>query len=221
MAGLAVLSARRPIVVATPTTGDADRLHHDLRAFLGDGEVDLFPAWETLPFERVSPTVETMGRRLRTLWRLREPGRAPRGRRGARARARATTRPARDRRRAARRRAWRRVGSERVGRSPRRCRAIAASTRSSIVVKSRCAVRSSTCSRPRATFRFVSIFGATRSIASPSSPSPISGRRSISRRSRSFRVVSCSRPTRSASGPRRSSPSNRGGESSGSVWPRA
>ncbi len=78
IAGLALLSSRRPIVVATPTTGDADRLHHDLRAFLGEAEVDLFPAWETLPFERVSPTVETMGRRLRTLWRLRDPARSPR-----------------------------------------------------------------------------------------------------------------------------------------------
>ena len=27
--------------------------------------VELFPAWETLPFERVSPALETMGRRLR------------------------------------------------------------------------------------------------------------------------------------------------------------
>ena len=42
-------------------------------AFLGADEVELFPAWETLPFERVSPGVETMGRRLRTMWRLRDP----------------------------------------------------------------------------------------------------------------------------------------------------
>ena len=40
--------------------------------------VELFPAWETLPFERVAPAVETMGRRLRTMWRLRDPERAPR-----------------------------------------------------------------------------------------------------------------------------------------------
>src|SRR5690606_4452060 len=37
-----------------------------------------FPAWETLPFERVSPSVETMGRRLEVLWRLADPGRTPR-----------------------------------------------------------------------------------------------------------------------------------------------
>src|SRR5690606_7964502 len=30
------------------------------------------------PFERVSPAIETMGRRLRTMWHLRDPARAPR-----------------------------------------------------------------------------------------------------------------------------------------------
>ena len=78
IAGLATLSSRRPIVVAVPTTGDADRVANDLRAFLGADAVDTFPAWETLPFERVSPSVETMGRRLRTMWRLRDAERAPR-----------------------------------------------------------------------------------------------------------------------------------------------
>ncbi|MEO7428890.1 MAG: transcription-repair coupling factor [Acidimicrobiales bacterium] len=78
VAGLATLSSRRPIVVAVPTTGDADRLANDLRTFLGPDAVDTFPAWETLPFERVSPSVETMGRRLRTMWRLRDPERVPR-----------------------------------------------------------------------------------------------------------------------------------------------
>jgi transcription-repair coupling factor (superfamily II helicase) len=71
IAGLARLSSRRPIVVAVPTSGDADRLAADLGAYLGPDSVDLFPAWETLPFERVSPSVEAMGRRLRTMWRLR------------------------------------------------------------------------------------------------------------------------------------------------------
>ena len=78
VAGLAARSDRQPIVVAVPTTGEAERLARDLAAFLGPDEVDLFPAWETLPFERVSPAVDTMGRRLRTLWHLRDPERAPR-----------------------------------------------------------------------------------------------------------------------------------------------
>src|SRR5256885_10854873 len=73
LAGLARLTGRRPLVVGVPTTAEAERLAHDLRQFLPDGDqgIELFPAWETLPFERVSPATETMGRRLRVLWRLR------------------------------------------------------------------------------------------------------------------------------------------------------
>ncbi|GAC1597117.1 MAG: transcription-repair coupling factor [Acidimicrobiales bacterium] len=96
IAGLVRLSARRPFLVVVPTTGDAERLAADLTTMLStsadegsdgansrDGTdttdamgrpcVEIFPAWETLPFERVSPNVETMGRRLRVLWRLSNP----------------------------------------------------------------------------------------------------------------------------------------------------
>jgi transcription-repair coupling factor (superfamily II helicase) len=71
IAGIAEASRRHPTVVAVPTNAEAERLAHDLAAFLGTEHVDLCPAWETLPFERVSPSIETMGRRLRTMWRLR------------------------------------------------------------------------------------------------------------------------------------------------------
>jgi transcription-repair coupling factor (superfamily II helicase) len=77
IAGIASIGSRRPILVASPTTADAERLVHDLSTFLGPDAVELFPAWETLPFERVSPALETMGRRLRTAWRLRTEGRQP------------------------------------------------------------------------------------------------------------------------------------------------
>src|SRR4051812_16376984 len=77
IAGLVETTSRRPYVVAVPTTADGERLAHDLAAFLGPDRVEMFPAWETLPFERVSPGVETMGRRLQTFWRLLEPHRAP------------------------------------------------------------------------------------------------------------------------------------------------
>ena len=70
-ASVARLTTRRPILVAVPTGAEAERLAHDLACFLPPGEVETFPAWETLPFERVSPSLETMGRRLRVLWRLR------------------------------------------------------------------------------------------------------------------------------------------------------
>ncbi len=71
VAAVSGASTRRPIVVAVPTGAEAERLVHDLGAFLPPAEVEHFPAWETLPFERISPSLETMGRRLRVLWRLR------------------------------------------------------------------------------------------------------------------------------------------------------
>ena len=77
IAALAQLSDRRPLVVACPTGTDAGQLYDDLVSYMPDGEVLLFPAWETLPFERVSPSVETMGRRLEVLWRLQSADRQP------------------------------------------------------------------------------------------------------------------------------------------------
>ena len=70
LAGVASLSARRPLLVVTPTAAAASGIVHDLGLYLGDDAVELFPAWETLPFERVSPEAETMGRRLSVLHRL-------------------------------------------------------------------------------------------------------------------------------------------------------
>ena len=56
----------RVLLVVTPTSAEAERLVHDLAAFVDpDDGGSHFPAWETLPFERVSPAIETMGRRLR------------------------------------------------------------------------------------------------------------------------------------------------------------
>ena len=71
VAALAATTSRRPLLIAVPTGAEAERLVRDLGQFLGAGEVEHFPAWETLPFERVSPSFETMGRRLRVMWRLR------------------------------------------------------------------------------------------------------------------------------------------------------
>src|SRR3954454_22885665 len=61
VATLARSTARRPIVLAVPTGVEAERVAVDLRQYLGDDAVELFPSWETLPFERVSPATETMG----------------------------------------------------------------------------------------------------------------------------------------------------------------
>ena len=77
IAALAQLGDKRPLVVACPTGTDAGQLFDDLVQYMPAGEVMLFPAWETLPFERVSPSVETMGHRMEVLWRLRSADRCP------------------------------------------------------------------------------------------------------------------------------------------------
>jgi len=78
LAGLLRLGTRRPVLIVTPTGAAASQLAHDLQVFTEPGPdgatpVEVFPAWETLPFERVSPEVHTMGRRLRLLWQLGGP----------------------------------------------------------------------------------------------------------------------------------------------------
>src|SRR3954454_12882264 len=49
VAAVTQVSSRRPVVVAVPTAAEAERLAHDLGQFLDPGDVELFPAWETLP----------------------------------------------------------------------------------------------------------------------------------------------------------------------------
>jgi transcription-repair coupling factor (superfamily II helicase) len=69
---LAFLAERaRPLLVAVPTEQDAEALTDALAAFLGAEQVAHFPAWETLPHERLSPQAATVGQRLRVLDRLR------------------------------------------------------------------------------------------------------------------------------------------------------
>ena len=77
VAGLSAASGRRPLLVAVAARTEAEALAADLAVFLGRDEVEELPAWETLPFERVSPSIHTMGRRCRVLHRMLDPARAP------------------------------------------------------------------------------------------------------------------------------------------------
>ncbi|MFZ0058994.1 MAG: hypothetical protein WAL35_02980, partial [Acidimicrobiales bacterium] len=70
LAGLGALGHAPVLLVATPTGAEAERIAHDLGVFHDPATVAVLPAWETLPFELVSPAAETMGSRLRTLWRI-------------------------------------------------------------------------------------------------------------------------------------------------------
>ncbi|MRH28700.1 transcription-repair coupling factor [Microbacterium sp. SYP-A9085] len=60
------------LLVITPTGRRADAVGPALQALLPGATVLHFPAWETLPHERLSPSVETVGRRLEALRRIRE-----------------------------------------------------------------------------------------------------------------------------------------------------
>lgn len=60
-----------PLVVVLPRSRDADAFEDELKAFLPDSQVGGLPAWEVLPGEAMSPTLESMGRRIRSLSGLR------------------------------------------------------------------------------------------------------------------------------------------------------
>jgi len=70
LAAIADRDTSAMIIVVTPTGTGATILADDLARIIGSRRVAHFPAWETLPFERVSPAIETMGRRLEVLSRL-------------------------------------------------------------------------------------------------------------------------------------------------------
>ncbi|HVD13893.1 MAG TPA: transcription-repair coupling factor [Actinomycetota bacterium] len=58
------------VVAVTATSADAESLAEDVAAFLGPERVAVFPAWETLPHEPLSPRSETVARRLALIHRL-------------------------------------------------------------------------------------------------------------------------------------------------------
>jgi transcription-repair coupling factor (superfamily II helicase) len=58
------------LFVVAPTGRRAESLGPALEALLPGAEVMHFPAWETLPHERLSPSPETVGRRLDVLGRI-------------------------------------------------------------------------------------------------------------------------------------------------------
>jgi transcription-repair coupling factor (superfamily II helicase) len=60
-------------LAVTATAREAEELAAALGSLLGDDCVGYFPAWETLPHERLSPRSDTSGRRLAALRRLAHP----------------------------------------------------------------------------------------------------------------------------------------------------
>ena len=60
----------RPVLAITSRIEEADQLARDVQAFVGRGGAEVFPGWEVLPGEPLSPSVDTMGRRIDVLARL-------------------------------------------------------------------------------------------------------------------------------------------------------
>ncbi len=67
--------AGRPLLAVTATTREAEELAAGLSELLPPDSVAVYPAWETLPHERLSPRSDTVGRRLAVLRRLAHPDR--------------------------------------------------------------------------------------------------------------------------------------------------
>ena len=68
----AALARRGPLLVVTATGRESDDLTAELRGVLGEAAA-MFPSWETLPHERLSPGADTVGARMMLLRRLARP----------------------------------------------------------------------------------------------------------------------------------------------------
>ncbi|WP_047869990.1 transcription-repair coupling factor [Nocardiopsis sp. RV163] len=73
LAADAPVGAQRPVLAVTATEREASDLADALGCLLPEDSVALFPAWETLPHERLSPRSDTVGQRLAVLRRLVHP----------------------------------------------------------------------------------------------------------------------------------------------------
>ncbi|MDT3441325.1 transcription-repair coupling factor [Pseudofrankia sp. BMG5.37] len=69
----ALARAGRQVLAVTATGREAEDLADALGSVLGPDAVAVYPSWETLPHERLSPRADTVGRRLAVLRRLAHP----------------------------------------------------------------------------------------------------------------------------------------------------
>ncbi|GIH09931.1 transcription-repair-coupling factor [Rhizocola hellebori] len=73
---VATAARQRPVLAITATSREAEDLADSLTAFVEPEQIAVFPSWETLPHERLSPRSDTVGRRLAVLRRLAHPEKA-------------------------------------------------------------------------------------------------------------------------------------------------
>ena len=66
----AITSQSRPLLLVTPSSRRAEELTQELATYIGADHIELFPPWETLPHERLSPKNDTVAARFKVLHRL-------------------------------------------------------------------------------------------------------------------------------------------------------
>ena len=66
-------SSGAPLLIVTATGHGADDMAAMVRDYAPDTRIAVFPSWETLPHERLSPSADTVGRRTAVLRRLVDP----------------------------------------------------------------------------------------------------------------------------------------------------
>ncbi|OIR41523.1 transcription-repair coupling factor [Corynebacterium sp. NML140438] len=64
------LARQVPVLLVTATSHEAEDLTAELQAMLGKRKVANFPAFETLPHERLSPAPDVVGARAKVLWEM-------------------------------------------------------------------------------------------------------------------------------------------------------
>ncbi|RAF59831.1 hypothetical protein DN546_35605, partial [Burkholderia multivorans] len=65
--------AASPQLIVTATTREAEDLARSLADWVPADSIAVFPSWETLPHEKLSPRSDTVGQRLEILRRLAHP----------------------------------------------------------------------------------------------------------------------------------------------------
>ena len=66
----AALAENKPLLLVTSTYSQAEAMVGSVQSLLDPDEVAYYPAWETLPHERLSPRSDTVGKRLEVLRRI-------------------------------------------------------------------------------------------------------------------------------------------------------
>ncbi|HEY3629273.1 MAG TPA: transcription-repair coupling factor, partial [Jatrophihabitantaceae bacterium] len=70
---IAAVARQRTVLAVTSTGAEAEDLAAALRCLLPPDTIAVYPGWETLPHERLSPRADTVGQRLAVLRRLNHP----------------------------------------------------------------------------------------------------------------------------------------------------